>query len=104
MADNHLVGRRLSMNLPELDRRPRVRGIRGIRGNPYKSERADGRLPVQTLPFNIKHSILCAMQKIMEAALFYWAKHWVPLLLQKEGWDTPEAGELNQYQQFLSVI
>jgi hypothetical protein len=56
------------------------------------------------LPFNIKHSILCAMQNIMEAALFYWAKHWVPVLLQKEGWDTPEAGELNQYRQFLSVI
>jgi hypothetical protein len=104
MADNRLVGRRLSMNLPELDRRPRIRGNRGIRGNPYKSERADRCLPVQTLPFNIKHSILCAMQNIMEAALFYWAKHWVPLLLQKEGWDTPEAGELNQYQQFLSVM
>jgi hypothetical protein len=38
--------------------------------------------------------------QIMEAALFYWAKQWIPLLLKKEGWDTPEAGELNQYRQF----
>jgi hypothetical protein len=98
MADNRLIDRRLSMNPPKLDRRS------GVRGNPYKSKRADRRLPVQTLPFTIKHSILCAMQNIMEAALFYWAKQWIPLLLQKEGWDTPEAGELNQYRQLLSVV
>jgi hypothetical protein len=37
------------------------------------------------------------MQKLMEEGLFYWAKAWVPALLEREGWETPEAGELNKY-------
>jgi hypothetical protein len=52
---------------------------------------------IEKLPFNIEHSILCAMQRLMEESLFYWAKKWVPALLEREGWETPEAGELNRY-------
>ncbi len=37
------------------------------------------------------------MQRLMEESLFYWAKKWVPALLEREGWETPEAGELNRY-------
>jgi hypothetical protein len=37
------------------------------------------------------------MQKLMEEAMFHWAKEWAPKLLEREGWESPEAGELNQY-------
>jgi hypothetical protein len=45
----------------------------------------------------MEHSILCTMQKLMEEAMFHWAKEWAPKLLEREGWESPEAGELNQY-------
>lgn len=38
------------------------------------------------------------MQKLAEEGMFYWAKEWAPRLLEMEGWESPEAGELNQYQ------
>jgi len=66
--------------------------------NPYLNEReraADRRLPIPTLPYNVKHSILQAMQKISEEALFDWAKEWAPAMLKMAGWETAESGELN---------
>jgi len=67
---------------------------RGI--NPYLDGRAtDRRLPLQTLPYNVKHSILQEIQKILEGALYDWAKEWAPVMLNMAGWETAEAGELN---------
>ncbi|KAE9370778.1 hypothetical protein N431DRAFT_559861 [Stipitochalara longipes BDJ] len=68
---------------------------RARESNPYMKERAERSLPIQTLPYNVKHSILQAMQKIMEEALFEWAKEWAPAMLKMAGWETAEAGELN---------
>jgi hypothetical protein len=48
--------------------------------------------------------MLVAMQKIMEEALFFWAKEEVPRLLVMAGWETPEAGELNWYSPSISTL
>jgi hypothetical protein len=64
--------------------------------NPY----ADG-LPQPPsplfLPFKIQHIFYNTIQKLLEEACFHFASRHCPDLLRTQGWDTPEAGEFNQW-------
>lgn len=49
------------------------------------------------LPYPLQHAILTALQRTLEESCFYFAKKWLPAVLKKNNWLSPEAGELNLY-------
>ncbi|RDL36161.1 uncharacterized protein BP5553_06773 [Venustampulla echinocandica] len=53
--------------------------------------------PLVYLPFRLEHTLMTCIQKLLEETCFHFAEKWIPDLLRKQGWDTPEAGELNHW-------
>jgi hypothetical protein len=49
------------------------------------------------LPFKIQHIFYNTIQRLLEEACFLFAERHCPDLLRAQGWDTPEAGEFNQW-------
>ncbi|CAG8958872.1 hypothetical protein HYFRA_00011825 [Hymenoscyphus fraxineus] len=52
-------------------------------------------LPNVAFPFATQHLILSTTQKLLEEVVFFFVEAWYPTLLEKNGWDTPEACELS---------
>jgi hypothetical protein len=50
-----------------------------------------------TLPFKLQLAVLATTQQLLEEACFYFAKKWLPGLLQQKRWDVPEKGELHEW-------
>ena len=48
------------------------------------------------LPFHLQHRILVSVQDSLEKARYAFAQRLLADMLQKEGWNCPEAVELNQ--------
>jgi hypothetical protein len=63
------------------------------RNGPRRIRRPNPSIPQP--PFKLQLSIHSTLQKILESALWHFAKHWIPDLLLKNRWDIPEAAELN---------
>jgi len=55
------------------------------------------------LPFGFTYRLLSFVQKLLEQMMFYWAEAWLPDLLDRTGWESPEEGELNMYKYHPSV-
>lgn len=91
----------LSKRSTQIDLCAAIRSRKRIDPGPYVRETA--RLPQDVLPYGIQHTLLTAIQKILEEAIFYFVRQWYPLLLLQQGWDTPEAGELNKWWSVLHV-
>jgi hypothetical protein len=49
------------------------------------------------LPFKLQHDLLNTIQTLIEEACFYFAKKWLPGLLDERRWVTPEQGELTAW-------
>ena len=49
------------------------------------------------LPFKIQHELLGNIQTLIEETCFYFAQKWLPELLKRQGWSTPEQGELTSW-------
>jgi hypothetical protein len=49
------------------------------------------------LPFGFTYRLLSFVQRLLEQTMFYWAEAWLPDLLGRTGWESPEEGELNMY-------
>jgi hypothetical protein len=45
-------------------------------------------------PLKVQISLHSALQKVLEDALWHFARQWIPDLLLRNGWHIPEAGEL----------
>ncbi|KAE8443729.1 hypothetical protein EG329_001409 [Mollisiaceae sp. DMI_Dod_QoI] len=53
------------------------------------------------LSYKTEHSVMCAVQKILEETLYDFAKKYIPALLDKMRWQTAEHGELNRWKDVL---
>lgn len=54
--------------------------------------------PSANLPYGLEHSVLTTVQKLLEGALFDFAKAWAPRLLHEVlGFTAPEQGELSAW-------
>jgi hypothetical protein len=49
------------------------------------------------LPFKLQHDLLTTVQTLLEEACFYFAQKWLPEVLKRRDWDTPEQGELTAW-------
>ena len=49
------------------------------------------------LPFKLQHDLLNIIQNLIEQACFYFTQKWLPGVLEKKGWETPEQGELTAW-------
>ena len=49
------------------------------------------------LPFKTQHELLSNIQTLIEETCFYFAQKWLPELLKRQGWSTPEQGELTSW-------
>lgn len=55
-------------------------------------------IPEINLPFAVEHSVLTTIQKLLEGALFDFAKKWAPKFLDEVvGWSAAEQGELSAW-------
>jgi hypothetical protein len=54
------------------------------------------------LPFKIQHGLLGSIQALIEETCFYFAEKWLPEVLTRQGWSTPEQGELTAWWPLLS--
>jgi hypothetical protein len=54
------------------------------------------------MPLKVQLSLHSTLQKVLEDALWHFAKHWIPDLLLQNKWHIPEAGELNLWWGSLS--
>jgi hypothetical protein len=64
--------------------------------NPYVDGLPQPAVPVY-LPFKIQHIFYSTTQRLLEEACFHFASRHCPDLLRAQGWDTPEAGEFNEW-------
>lgn len=59
-------------------------------------------------PFDIQYHILSVTQKILEESCFYFAKLWLPSLLEERGWNCAAAVELTKWlyviKQHLNIL
>ncbi|KAM3084128.1 hypothetical protein ACMFMG_001768 [Clarireedia jacksonii] len=78
-----------SLNMSAMDR-PGARPKRFSLADYYLDE---SDLP--SMPFKIQHKIMTCMQSALEDIVFRFAKRWLPMILEGNNWDTPEACELS---------
>ena len=49
------------------------------------------------MPYKTQHRILTRIQSMLEESCFEFGKRWLPELLASQGWESPEAVELNTW-------
>lgn len=54
------------------------------------------------IPYIAQHTILTTVQRILEECCFDFVKRWKPSILQNNGWDCAEAGELTKWTRIIS--
>ena len=54
-------------------------------------------VPDAYLPFKIQHELLGNIQTLIEETCFYFTQKWLPEVLERKGWSTPEQGELTSW-------
>lgn len=55
------------------------------------------------LQYWTQHRILDSVQRVLEECCFYFAKTFLPSVLQKKGWDCPPAAELTSWMETFRI-
>ncbi|RGP81305.1 hypothetical protein FLONG3_449 [Fusarium longipes] len=68
-------------------------------GNESIARNGNGRSPAIPvyLPFTVEHMLMEKIQKTLELACYQYGLKFLPNLMQKQGWDCPEAVELTKW-------
>lgn len=53
------------------------------------------------LPYRTQHRILNTTQAVVEECCFEFGKKWLPQVITREGWESPESGELTKWTKHL---
>lgn len=53
------------------------------------------------IPFRTQHLVLVSAQRLLEECCFDFTAKWAPSLIDRYGWDCPEAIELNKWTQII---
>ncbi|KAE8152853.1 hypothetical protein BDV25DRAFT_150482 [Aspergillus avenaceus] len=86
----------------------------GMRRNPVVSKSVDcdlvptGMTPLPPLypsyfPYHAQHFVLSTVQRVLEECFFDFARKWVPLEVERNGWDCAAAVELTKWTKLLTT-
>ncbi|PMD31128.1 hypothetical protein L207DRAFT_592059 [Hyaloscypha variabilis F] len=81
-----------------------IRGDRARGRDVLKRTRGREIIPTDPthLPSRLQHLILTETQRLLEECCYNFAEKWFPSMLEVNGWDAPEAVELNKWGMILS--